>query len=779
MQTVRRALAPRPSRRTPAALASSRSWLQSAGTQRAFLSTSPFSSPTSQKPEFPASDFDRSDGRSRLWAGLALAAVGMAFAMMEAAKDPEEAKEDPKEIAKEINEFKEDAKAGAKKNESKKRTLRKRKTSVRDGKMVVSTAAVRGDRAYMEDTSYVSSCKRFAAVYDGHGGAGVSQYLRNQLFSMITPELAQLDQEILAENKAENNVMAKSSRRQKVATMLRNAVHKLDQEVIAKNEWKFQGSTAVGVLLFEDVLYSLNVGDSRAVLCRGGEVVELTRDHKPNDPQERARIESLGGRVQWYGYVDAQGEPIEPYGAYRVNGNLAVARAIGDRDSRPFVIGEAEIRQYDIEYDKDEFIVIASDGLWDVFTSSEVVEFVQDVMSVHCEFSLTQKSASSAHYQFTRLLHTMNSPTASSTSSMDDTGSNPIFQVQSAFDDELQLQFANSTPVYQYVPGEITSPVTQYRDAPFQFTTASMDQLEELDSFSLYPGKQPMMELSSSSKQKEVTASPLSPSAAVEIPIKEGWDSFFGSAFPSFPSFANPEKIMTTVQNALQPFECSVRLENHWTFRVSWLCVAEEIAFSISLSKEQSEDKYEVAFRREFGDEMTFHQLVECIRARCGEVDAEPLFFAESTLEPWLDAKQELKGRRYAIRDTEAAQLIKEMNAELDAETLYEVAKMVKNHCRHHGNRRLFLEADRSGFVQAIKWMLADSEVFARFAAFILLQYAKESCHNENTELFSSAFERNSVELLLSELECRESDSTCSQFTIPMLAEIQQSWIFA
>ncbi|OWZ24354.1 Protein phosphatase [Phytophthora megakarya] len=305
-----------------------------------------------------------------------------------------------------------------------------------------------------------------------------------------------------------------------------------------------------------------------------------------------------------------------------------------------------------------------------------------------------------------------------------------------------------------------------------------MDRLEELDAFSLYSTKQPM-ELSPCSKQK-VAASPLSPSAAVEVPVKEGWDFFFGSAFPSFPSFCEPENIMMTLQNALQPFECSVRVENQWTLRVSWLCVAEEISFSISLSKEQGDaGKYEVAFRREFGDEMIFHQLVECIRARCSEVDAEPLFFTESTLEPWLDAQQELKGRRYAIRDTEAAQLIKEINAELDAETLYEVAKMVKNHCRHHGNRRLFLEADRSGFVQAIKWMLADSEVLARFAAFILLQYAKESSDAENTELFSSAFERNSVELLLSELECRESDSACSQFTIPMLAEIQQSWIFA
>ncbi|CAI5716265.1 unnamed protein product [Peronospora destructor] len=372
------------SRRNSVALVPSRSWMP-ACSQWTALSSSSLPSSTSQNSDFSVSDFDQSKGQNRLWAGLALAATGMVFPVMEAAADVKESAEETQEglveTEKHINEHKEAVEAARKQNESKKRTLNKRKLSVRDGKMVVSTAAVRGDRAYMEDTSFVSSCKRFAAVYDGHGGAAVSQYLRDQLFSMIAPEVAQLDQEILAEMKGESNGMIKLSRRQKIATMLRNSVHKLDQEVIAKNEWKFQGSTAVGVLLFEDVLYSLNVGDSRAVLCRSGDTVELTRDHKPNDPQERARIESLGGRVQWHGYVDAQGEPIEPYGAYRVNGNLAVARAIGDRDSRPFVIGEAEIRQYDIEYDKDEFIVIASDGLWDVFTSCEVVEFVQDVMS--------------------------------------------------------------------------------------------------------------------------------------------------------------------------------------------------------------------------------------------------------------------------------------------------------------------------------------------------------------------------------------------------------------
>ncbi|CAH0480945.1 unnamed protein product [Peronospora belbahrii] len=252
-----------------------------------------------------------------------------------------------------------------------------------------------------------------------------------------------------------------------------------------------------------------------------------------------------------------------------------------------------------------------------------------------------------------------------------------------------------------FVTGEVASIETQYRDGSFQFTTSCMIRLDETDSFILDLDKQLAMNPALFTGEKHIPVSPLSPSAAMGIPVKEGWESCFGSAFPSFSSFANHDNIMATLKiTHMQPFACLVSVENHWTLRVSWLCVAEEIVFSIYLSKETSiGNKYEVAFCRDFGDEMVFHQLVECIRTRCSEVDAEPLCFAEPTLEPWLDASQELKGRRYAICDYEAAQLIEEMNSKLDINTLYEVAKMVKNHCRHHGNRRLFLEADRARFV--------------------------------------------------------------------------------
>lgn len=270
--------------------------------------------------------------------------------------------------------------------------LKKRKSSLKDGTFLMSSAAVRGARTHMEDATFISKCKRFTAVYDGHGGAGVAQYLKASLFDTVEPVLAQLDSDLDDEGDDKDgssheddektlDAATLASRRQQVTAALKDAVARVDAEVLARPEWKYQGSTCVGVLLFDDAIISLNVGDSRAILCRGGEAVELTRDHKPNDPEELARISSLGGSVKWHGYVDAQGEPMEPYGAYRINGNLAVARAVGDRDARPYVSGEPEVTVEERDYYKDEFIVVASDGLWDVFTNDEVVTFVQDVMS--------------------------------------------------------------------------------------------------------------------------------------------------------------------------------------------------------------------------------------------------------------------------------------------------------------------------------------------------------------------------------------------------------------
>ncbi len=196
-------------------------------------------------------------------------------------------------------------------------------------------------------------------------------------------------------------------------TALEAALEKVDREVQRISHWSYQGSTAVVIWIHEDkrpstpleelgdsesvsgasssdnasneptqvssqrTIIAANVGDSRAVLCRNSTAWELTRDHKPNDPTEKSRIEKLGGKIVWCGDVDREGDPILERGIYRVNGNLALSRAIGDRSERPHVTAEPEIIAIPVQDDEDEFIILATDGLWDVLESNEAVDLVQ------------------------------------------------------------------------------------------------------------------------------------------------------------------------------------------------------------------------------------------------------------------------------------------------------------------------------------------------------------------------------------------------------------------
>lgn len=74
------------------------------------------------------------------------------------------------------------------------------------------------------------------------------------------------------------------------------------------------GSTAITTLIREGKLYCANAGDSRAIASKNGQLVQLSHDHKPNNPEEMDRIYNAGGWVEFN----------------RVNGNLALSRALGD-----------------------------------------------------------------------------------------------------------------------------------------------------------------------------------------------------------------------------------------------------------------------------------------------------------------------------------------------------------------------------------------------------------------------------------------------------------------
>ena len=136
------------------------------------------------------------------------------------------------------------------------------------------------------------------------------------------------------------------------------------------------------MLITANEIYCANAGDSRTVMCERGNAVDLSFDHKPDLPEERNRIIKAGGEV-----VDG-----------RVNGMLALSRAIGDFDYKPvtppkdaqpsWFLNNHMVTAYpDVvvkPLHKDiEFIILACDGIWDCKTSDQVVQFFREVLPVH------------------------------------------------------------------------------------------------------------------------------------------------------------------------------------------------------------------------------------------------------------------------------------------------------------------------------------------------------------------------------------------------------------
>ncbi|CAN7987222.1 unnamed protein product, partial [Ixodes hexagonus] len=123
------------------------------------------------------------------------------------------------------------------------------------------------------------------------------------------------------------------------------------------------GCTVVCCLVREQRhLYVGWVGDSQAMLARKGVALPLVNPHKPEREDERKRIEDLGGMVVMMGI-------------WRVNGSLAVSRAIGDAEHKPYVISEPDVLSVELDGTED-FLVLGCDGLWDQLSPQDVMNRV-------------------------------------------------------------------------------------------------------------------------------------------------------------------------------------------------------------------------------------------------------------------------------------------------------------------------------------------------------------------------------------------------------------------
>lgn len=202
-----------------------------------------------------------------------------------------------------------------------------------------------GSRNYMEDEFVLvpNFYKDFdlAAVFDGHGGSYVSEFCAKNIQTVL---LRCIDQ---------NN----GNIRKALMQCFQDLDDKLD---VSKSH--STGSTCLVILCDgKQHMWVANSGDSRAVMSKNTKgCVILSKDHKPDAPDEKKRIEDNGGFIMHYG-------------VWRVNGELAVSRSIGDKRYRPLVIATPDVKRVKMDPRENSMVILATDGLWDVVKNTQAV----------------------------------------------------------------------------------------------------------------------------------------------------------------------------------------------------------------------------------------------------------------------------------------------------------------------------------------------------------------------------------------------------------------------
>ncbi|KAG5470572.1 hypothetical protein LSCM1_01816 [Leishmania martiniquensis] len=214
------------------------------------------------------------------------------------------------------------------------------------------SSSMQGWRRSMEDAHTLLLLEKggFFGVYDGHSGAATAKYCGEYMFQFVHQTKAFMKGEI--------------------SKALYDGFIAIDKYLHSLPSFERGGCAAVVLYLDGDDVYCANAGDSRCVMCRNGTVDALSTDHKPYLPSEQMRIERAGCYVM----------------NRRVNGMLALSRAIGDFMFKnntqvswemQAVTSAPEVRVTKLNRDKDEFAVLACDGIWDIMSSKQVVDFVR------------------------------------------------------------------------------------------------------------------------------------------------------------------------------------------------------------------------------------------------------------------------------------------------------------------------------------------------------------------------------------------------------------------
>lgn len=260
--------------------------------------------------------------------------------------------------------------------------------NVDGSKNFASVFSKRGQKGVNQDCCIVweefgcQSDMIFCGIFDGHGPWG--HYVAKSVRQKMPSSLLCNWQETVAQASLDPDLDLESEKKHHRFDIWKHSYLKtcvaVDRELgnNRKIDSFYSGTTALTVVRQGEHLVIANVGDSRAVLATASDdgtlvAVQLTVDFKPNLPQEAERITQCNGRV-----FCLHDEP----GVHRVwlpddeSPGLAMSRAFGDYCIKGFgLISLPEVTQRNIT-GKDQFIVLASDGVWDVISNQEAVEIV-------------------------------------------------------------------------------------------------------------------------------------------------------------------------------------------------------------------------------------------------------------------------------------------------------------------------------------------------------------------------------------------------------------------
>jgi len=205
----------------------------------------------------------------------------------------------------------------------------------------------------------ISPNVKYFAVYDGHGvkGREAAEGLKKEIHKKLVSD------------------------KKKFESYFKDLFKSIQKKLSGTNDYELSGTCAICVLIVDNKMFAINVGDSRCVLGqrkggeerKGGEKIclEMSIDQKPMRDDEKKRIQEKGGEV-------SEKIPGAPR-VFRKNDEvpgLAVARSIGDIVAHEVGVScEPEVFEKVLD-SADHFIVVGSDGIWDSMSSCEVVGFV-------------------------------------------------------------------------------------------------------------------------------------------------------------------------------------------------------------------------------------------------------------------------------------------------------------------------------------------------------------------------------------------------------------------